>query len=305
MENKIENKKIRTIDQAKEIVLDIFQKIDWAQLGLISQRIQIRSGMETPISPFFASIQFVNLPHGRTFSVPNSTTFRFNETELAEVYNKNEPYTLSCDLNALNNNGWELATDEEFNDYIKESLLHEYTHLISYTKPEQIHSEINNIDLPHSIMRSGVEENHITGNFRSKDISFESFGGRLKEVLTEYARTLIQEEYEPKNNDKHKKAASTYTEFVVVFNVLVLAIHKETGVAINTITNSFLKAYFNGEDILSNHFLQNLPEDCQYTYLELLKEETNTKVFWEYIQLLTEKYEISKEELMSLSLKRN
>jgi hypothetical protein len=158
--------------------------------------------------------------------------------------------------------------------------------------------------LPHSIVRSGVEETHITGSFHKRNLIFDSFGGRLKEVLTEYVRVLIQEEYEPKVEDRHRSSHGTYTDFVITFNVLVLSIHKYTGVETQTIINSFLRAYFNGEDVISNSFFQNLPEDFQYAYLELLKEETDGNVFWEYIQLLTSKFDISKEELLSLSLKK-
>ena len=106
--------------------------------------------------------------------------------------------------------------------------------------------------------------------------------------------------YFPKSrNQQYKKHWDSYTDFIYLFNSVVLAIHKETGVNIDTIRNSFLRYYFTNEKI---NFLQELNPDIRKVFFELSKSETDYNINRENFKNLMKKYKISQQEIMQSML---
>ena len=284
----------RTLDEAKELILKVFNNIDWEYLNSITHEIQLKAGVTLQKKVSIKGIEFKSLPNKRTFEMPFDIQFD-DKPDTISVIHKEEDKILGCDVNTILSNWGGKVSDEEFEIYVKEDLIHEFVHLTSNLVPDEIHHNIKDLRKPHTIIRSGVITAEVIGVKMTK-VEW----GRLNEVLTEYISFLLMTRYFPKSrNQQYKKHWDSYTDFIYLFNSVVLAIHKETGVNIDTIRNSFLRYYFTNEKI---NFLQELNPDIRKVFFELSKSETDYNINRENFKNLMKKYKISQQEIMQSML---
>lgn len=297
----------RTLEDYLNLITEAFQDLNWEEVNRIGVKIQTQAGVANIRIVIPKQIIFQKLAQGRDFQVNQENSFGWNDRNIrVKHYSLNFTPDIICDPeHYFNNKSWEYCPSEEFKQHITDSLIHEFAHLISQNEPLQIHDDVTVKDVAHTVLRGGVKTTEVFSpeNVKTDIVRIDNrVAGRLNEVLTELVAELIHQEYPGPNKSKYR--SGSYHNFKVMYNVIAISIsriinqHDGMHITPQEIKKSLLYAYFTTGDVTSDAFVNSLPQDVQLAYLELMKPELDEfKPEWEYVQYLTSKYNIPRQEL--------
>jgi hypothetical protein len=282
-----------SLERAKEISLEVFQSIDWYKLNREARSLKLQLGITRHGDVIPTAAIFTSLPHRRTMSVGNPVTATYNDYYVKFARDSKKDLIVRIDLVNLLNNGWERASESEFRDNIYDSLLHEFSHLASNKSPLQHHTNPHNPYAPSATLRTGIAETDIYGVFDWN----EERNGRMNEVLTEVATSILQFRLDP----TRKRRLNAYSGFVSAFGFLIAGIKATSQQKPGELINKFLKDYFGDTpEIVSADAIKTLPESIQYAFWELLKDENDSTFYTEYNSRICQEFGITNDDMWAM-----